>query len=57
MLVLLMGVDPLDAFRPFSSLEPSPCRPYRDATWVPSPYDLHVTDCWAGLVRAVKVNT
>jgi hypothetical protein len=31
------------------------CLPYRDATWVKSTYDLHVQDCWSGLVRAVVV--
>jgi len=28
-------------------------RPYRDATWVASSYDLHVKECWAGIARAV----
>ena len=42
-----------DAWAPFSNLNGA-VKPYRDATWVPSPYDLHVRDCWAGLVKAVE---
>jgi len=51
-LVLHLGASPADAWAPFCNLNGA-VRPYRDATWVPSPYDLHVRDCWAGLVKAV----
>lgn len=52
-LVLHLGASPGDAWAPFSNLNGA-VKPYRDATWVPSPYDLHVRDCWAGLVKAVE---
>ena len=52
-LVLHLGARPEDAWAPFCSLSGA-VKPYRDATWVPSPYDLHVKDCWAGLVKAVS---
>ena len=56
-LCLHLGATPEEAWGPFQSLKDtsnSPmCLPYRDATWVKSSYDLHVKDCWAGLVRAV----
>jgi len=51
-LVLYLGATPEDAWAPFTSLDGA-VKPYRDATWVPSPYDLHVKDCWAGLAKAV----
>ena len=49
-----LGATPKDAWQPFQGLARSLCLPYQDATWVRSPYDLHVQDCWAGLVRAVE---
>ena len=57
-LCLRLGATPEEAWGPFQSLTDKPdsgpmCLPYRDATWVTSPYDLHVKECWAGLVRAV----
>ena len=30
--------------------------PYRDATWFESTFDLHLRDCWAGLLRAMETN-
>jgi len=54
---LRLGATPEEAWGPFQSLKDTSndpmCLPYRDATWVKSPYDLHVKECWAGLVRAV----
>jgi hypothetical protein len=56
-LCLRLGATPEEAWGPFQSLKDTPngpmCLPYRDATWVKSSYDLHVKECWAGLVRAV----
>ena len=56
-LCLHLGATPEEAWGPFQSLKDTPngpmCLPYRDATWVKSSYDLHVKECWAGLVRAV----
>lgn len=51
-LCLELGMTPDQAWTPFSTLVPSPFRPYRDATWAPSPFDLTIKDCWAGLVKA-----
>ena len=57
-LCLHLGATPEEAWMPFKALKDTSsgdpmCLPYRDATWVKSSYDLHVKDCWAGLVRAV----
>jgi hypothetical protein len=59
-LCLHLGATPEEAWKPFQSLKDTSsgplCLPYRDATWVKSSYDLHVKDCWAGLVRAVATS-
>ena len=52
-LCAFLGAAPEEAWRPFQGLDRRQCLPYRDATWVRSPYDLHVRECWAGLARAV----
>ena len=49
-----LGATPEEAWQPFQGLDRRQCLPFRDATWVRSPYDLHVQDCWAGLVRALE---
>jgi len=51
-LVLHLGASPDDAWQPFCNLNGA-VKCYRDATFVPSPYDLHVKDCWAGFAKAV----
>eukprot|EP00960_Hanusia_phi_P071674 767602-Hanusia_phi.AAC.1 len=38
----------------FSEINNKHLRPYRDATWLKSTYDLSVKDCWDGLLRARK---
>jgi hypothetical protein len=53
-LCLKLGATPTQAWQPFSRLRKDVVLPYRDATWVRSTYDLHVQECWAGLVKAVK---
>ena len=53
-LCLKLGATPNQAWRPFSRLPSELVLPYRDATWVKSTYDLHVRECWAGLLKAVK---
>jgi cell division cycle 14 len=53
-MVLHLGATPDEAWAPFSNLHGA-VKAYRDATWVTSPYDLHVKDCWAGLKKAVSV--
>ena len=53
-LCAFLGATPKQAWQPFQGLDRRWCLPYRDATWVRSPYDLHVRDCWAGLSRAVE---
>jgi len=50
-LVTHLGATPEEAWTPFVNLG-GMVKPYRDATWVPSPYDLHVTECWRGLAKA-----
>ena len=51
-LCLRLGATPEEAWGPFQSLKDTSndpmCLPYRDATWVTSPYDLRVKECWAG---------
>ena len=39
-MVLHLGATPDEAWAPFSNLNGA-VKAYRDATWVPSPYDLH----------------
>ena len=51
-LVCHLNATPEQAWMPFCNLKGA-VRPFRDATWVASPYDLHVRDCWAGLARAI----
>ena len=53
-LCLHVGATIEEAWQPFKALRNDLVQPYRDATWVKSTYDLHVKDCWAGLMRAVK---
>lgn len=53
-LCLKLGATPDEAWQPFKHLAREKVLPYRDATWVRSTYDLHVRDCWAGLVKAVE---
>lgn len=53
-LVLHLGASPEEAWAPFCNLNGA-VRPYRDATWVPSPYALHVKDCFAGIAKAVAM--
>ncbi|EKX46344.1 hypothetical protein GUITHDRAFT_157774 [Guillardia theta CCMP2712] len=52
-LVLKMEASVLDVMHIFSALPRGVLRPYRDATWVRSTYDLKLDDCWAALQRAV----
>ena len=49
-----LGATPEQAWEPFEDLGRGIVRPFRDATWVASTYDLHVKDCWAGLVKAIS---
>ena len=53
-LCAFLGATPKEAWQPFQGLDRRRCLPYRDATWVRSPYDLCVQDCWGGLVRALE---
>ena len=55
-LCIYMGATPEQAWLPFRKLNSSLSLPYRDATWVKSTYDLHLTDCWAGIRRALDSN-
>jgi hypothetical protein len=53
-LCVCLGATPEEAWQPFHRLAEDLCLPYRDATWVKSPYDLHVKDCWSALIRAMN---
>lgn len=52
-LVVRLGATVEETWKPFVHMPSKWCVPFRDATWVASPYDLHVKDCWAGLHRAM----
>ena len=52
-LVCHLGASADEAWTPFCNLNYI-VRPYRDATWAPSPYDLHVKECWGGLAKAIS---
>ena len=51
-LVTRLQAMPEAAYAPFAGLQ-SHVLPYRDATWVPSTYGLHLIDCWRGIRRAL----
>ena len=53
-LVAVLGATPEQAWAPFGKLNVEQVKAYRDATWIPSTYDLHVQECWAGLSRALS---
>eukprot|EP00287_Rhodomonas_sp_CCMP768_P026850 CAMPEP_0202833490 /NCGR_PEP_ID=MMETSP1389-20130828/25953_1 /ASSEMBLY_ACC=CAM_ASM_000865 /TAXON_ID=302021 /ORGANISM="Rhodomonas sp., Strain CCMP768" /LENGTH=186 /DNA_ID=CAMNT_0049508173 /DNA_START=13 /DNA_END=571 /DNA_ORIENTATION=- len=53
-LVLVEKWTPEQAAEPFDAIQPSPFRMFRDATYVPSTYDLCLVDCFRGLQRAVE---
>jgi cell division cycle 14 len=48
-LLLKLKRDPAEAQRCFKGLDKSLLQPYRDATYAPSDFDLHLIDCWGGL--------
>ncbi|KAJ1485174.1 protein-tyrosine phosphatase-like protein, partial [Baffinella frigidus] len=51
-LVLVEGVSPRDAAAPFERIQPSPFKPFRDASFLPSDFDLSLSDCLRGIQRA-----
>eukprot|EP00961_Rhodomonas_salina_P248778 3362461-Rhodomonas_salina.1 len=53
-LVLVQKWTPEEAAKPFEAIKPSPFKPFRDATDVPSTFDLNLIDCLRGLQRAVE---
>eukprot|EP00286_Rhodomonas_abbreviata_P023166 CAMPEP_0181298566 /NCGR_PEP_ID=MMETSP1101-20121128/5853_1 /TAXON_ID=46948 /ORGANISM="Rhodomonas abbreviata, Strain Caron Lab Isolate" /LENGTH=404 /DNA_ID=CAMNT_0023403601 /DNA_START=188 /DNA_END=1402 /DNA_ORIENTATION=+ len=53
-LVLVRNWTPEEAVRPFASIEACPFRQFRDATFVPSTFDLTLLDCFRGLRKAVE---
>ncbi|KAJ1494829.1 protein-tyrosine phosphatase-like protein, partial [Baffinella frigidus] len=53
-LVLVEGKSPEDAAAPFSRIQPSPFKAFRDATHVESDFDLSILDCLRGLSRASR---
>ena len=53
-LVLVEGMSPEDAVAPFSRIQPSPFRAFRDATYLESDFDLSILDCLRGLSRGAR---
>ena len=53
-LCLRLNASPEEAWEPFKGLDPNSLPAYRDATWVPSTFDLTIRECWSGLSRAVR---
>jgi len=49
-----LGATPEQAWAPFSKFS-HVVRPYRDATWCPSPYDVTLMHCWQGMRKALKM--
>jgi len=54
-LVVDHSYSPEAAAEPFSNFDPSPIIPFRDATYVTSTYDLRLSDCLAGLHKAIEL--
>lgn len=50
--MILLGMEPEDVCEPFKMLNP-PLVPFRDASYNPSTYDLHVKDVVAGMHQAI----
>eukprot|EP00291_Cryptomonas_curvata_P017336 CAMPEP_0172161582 /NCGR_PEP_ID=MMETSP1050-20130122/6205_1 /TAXON_ID=233186 /ORGANISM="Cryptomonas curvata, Strain CCAP979/52" /LENGTH=324 /DNA_ID=CAMNT_0012831495 /DNA_START=143 /DNA_END=1114 /DNA_ORIENTATION=- len=50
-LILKQKKDPADVQSCFEGLDETYIQPYRDATFAPSDFDLHLMDCWSGLKR------
>ena len=55
-LVLVEKWTPEEAAAPFERIQPSPFKPFRDATNLVSDFDLSVLDCLRGLHRAHESN-
>ncbi|KAJ1494319.1 dual specificity protein phosphatase, partial [Baffinella frigidus] len=53
-LVLVKGKSPEDAAAPFSRIQPSPFKAFRDATHLESDFDLSLLDCLRGLERGAR---
>ena len=51
-LVLVEEWTPEEAAEPFERIQPSPFKPFRDATHLPSDFDLSILDCLRGLALA-----
>ena len=51
-LVLIEVWTPEEAAAPFERIQPSPFKAFRDATYLPSDFDLSILDCLSGLARA-----
>jgi protein-tyrosine phosphatase len=54
-MVIHLDVHPEQAWQPFGKFA-SVIRPYRDATWCPSPYDLSLLHCWQAVRKAMRCN-
>jgi hypothetical protein len=55
-LVLHCGKTPQEAAKPFTGAAvPTQPVPFRDASWVPSDFDLTLVDCLGGIARAMQL--
>ncbi|EKX53735.1 hypothetical protein GUITHDRAFT_160909 [Guillardia theta CCMP2712] len=54
-MVLEMDRKGHEADMPLSQVHPRPFEPYRDATFEPSCFDLHISDVWKGIARAKEL--
>ena len=52
-LVAHLEASPEQAWAPFCKLSGA-VKPYRDATWCSSPYDLRLIHCFEGLAKAIR---
>ncbi|EKX37500.1 hypothetical protein GUITHDRAFT_78041 [Guillardia theta CCMP2712] len=53
-MVVVLHVPPAEAMKPFANIPRDVCLNYRDATWDPVSFELHLTSCWSGLERAMQ---
>ena len=54
-MVMRLGHSIDEVARSFSGLDPALITAYRDATFLPSDFDLRLEDCWAAIVKAMEL--
>ena len=53
--LLRLGMSPTQVSRCFQRVDPARFEPFRDATYAPADFRLHLIDCWSGIHRAQKL--